>query len=273
MLTALVNFFNFYQKYLWSPTDFLNFQNAFLYYIGWLAAPSGTGRILAGLLPSAGGGMVVSVSPGVCAGGNGQLMYLPTTGSATLATPAGNPAISLVVMRPTIVQNNNINQPTNPAVQVPLWQQYTYTLVAINGTPASTPVAPATLAGDVIVAEVHLTSGQSTITEASFFYNLTNANSGLRVNNIRVSKAVSDTALVTDQIVEFDATSGSITSTLVDPGLIPGVYVRYQKIDSSANTVTLSASQLISGQSTVVLVSQWDNVLLYSNGNSYRIAS
>lgn len=73
----------------------------------------------------------------------------------------------------------------------------------------------------------------------------------------------------------IDATAGNITATLPPPEICSGVIIRFKRVDSSANTVTIQPQAAgyggdqaakIDGASSVPLGSQWASVALVSDG-------
>jgi hypothetical protein len=265
-LQSTLNAFNFYQKYVWQPADFANFQGFLLNTIGLLSG--GNSKIISGCQASAGGGLNVSIAPGVVINNDGYPMYIPTTQTVAMASPVTYPCLSLIVARPLLTNVNPIPQPTNPSNTVYLNTTQGFQLVAINGTPSATPVAPAILDGDVIVAELSLTAAISTITSANFLFDLVQI-AGKSPRNIK-TVAANYTCTGTEDVLEVSASGGAVSIQLAAAASIPGGGPEIIKIDSSANLVNILASEGISGQTTIGLDSQWGVARILSNGQAYR---
>lgn len=88
-----------------------------------------------------------------------------------------------------------------------------------------------------------------------------------------VSKTLDYTAQNEDEVILVDATSGNVTIDL--PTSTTTHIRRYfiKKTDSGANTVTIDpdASETIDGDSTLVLSSENDSVLIQSDGSNYFV--
>ena len=79
-----------------------------------------------------------------------------------------------------------------------------------------------------------------------------------------------------DSTLLCDATSNTITVILKDLGLIPGKEYFIQKVDSVANTVTVSGfggADNINGATTYALTAQWDSVTVRDVGTHWAIVS
>lgn len=78
-----------------------------------------------------------------------------------------------------------------------------------------------------------------------------------------------------DGLIEGDATSAGFTITLPDITTVRGRQFFVQKIDSTANVVTVAAAaaQSIAAQSPLLLATQWDSAILVSpnSGTVWRI--
>jgi hypothetical protein len=79
----------------------------------------------------------------------------------------------------------------------------------------------------------------------------------------------SQTMLATDGIIDVNASGGNVIYTLLPFAQIPNQSVYVQKIDASANTVTIACAvgDTINGQSSVILSNQWDYVVFTVSGN------
>lgn len=263
--------FYFYDEYLWSPTDFANLQTWLQDNAKAMAVGAHGPACLQGLRVSPGGGMNVDVTAGIAVNEDGRPLIAGGATGKTFATPSGNPAWSLLVLRPLDVDFNNINEPTNPTNQVPLHKKLQYQWVVLNGTPAASPSYPALTAGDVAVMGFKLANGQTTINASDFDYSARNVS---RKRQMPV-KEVSGTYMVlaTDQVIEHDASSASGLSLLPTAAEAAQQEFTIVKTDSSANVVAVSGqgSDLISGQPSSVIEDQWGFVKVYSNGKAWRM--
>ena len=272
MNLSLPNFYNFYFKYDWQPADFLAFQIALAEYIGLFSG--GNPMVLSGLNPTPAGGLNVNIAPGVCVNSAGYPMFIPTTQTVAVLSPTGgNPAISLIVSRPLITQNNNIPTPTNPAVNVPLNQTQGGQILVLNGTPGATPVAPIPGTGDVGVGELNLGAGISTIASSNFLYDLVNRSNkkSSRVTTITSANSPYQCTGLED-VLECDCTAGNIAVTLAPASGFAGQTTRFMRVDSATgNSLTVASVDLISGQSQISLDDAWSKANIYTNGQSYRM--
>ena len=73
----------------------------------------------------------------------------------------------------------------------------------------------------------------------------------------------------TEEYLFCDATSGAITITL--PAVSAGLQYTIKKTDSSANAVTIdgNSAEVIDGELTQVLTTQWDVITIVSNGTAW----
>lgn len=269
-LQSLINNYYFYTKYIWLAADFAAFQSNLLAQVALLGG--GNAQIISGLLVTPGGGLNVNVAPGVCMNSSGYAMYIPTQQTVAVASPVGNPAISLVVARPLLVDNTLITNPTNPLVNVPLLQQQSFQIVVLNGTPGATPVAPTPGANDVVLGELSLTASIATITGTNFLYDLVNRaiKQSRRITPINYSNSPY-ICTGREDVVECDCTSGAVQVTMVAASGVPGQTTTFIKIDNSANSMVISSASLISGQSSQSFDDQWSIGNIYSSGLSYRM--
>ena len=262
--------FNFYPKYIWSATDFTNFQD-YVYggFRGTFAAYLGA-SILDGLKASAAGGLNVQITAGIAANEDGRFLRLLVNGTVALPSPVGNAARHLVVLRPLDTPATLIPEPLNPANNVPLHVKQEAQLVVIPGTPAANPVYPATLAGDVVVAGLYLIAGQSVITASDFERTMVDAPKKrmLNISEVEASRTI-DSA---EHVVEGDCAVSGLTLTLPPAAQAAGTEFVFVKVDPSANPLTIAGQggELISGQSTQIIDDQWGTLKIYSNGLSYR---
>lgn len=263
--------FYFYQKYLWSPVDFTNLQNWIYSNIEGGREGSFAGAVLSGLrvLPSS--GMTVTVDSGIASSPSGKLMVVPTQQTTAPATPVGNPAWSLVVLRPVFTDADFIPLPTNPsAPPVPLDQQQLYQIVVLNGTPAGNPVYPAVQSDDVVLMGFKLPAGTTTITRAMLDLGVVGRipRPKRKISQLFQSFAVARPT----EIYEVDCTASGLVGQLPPAGNFEGEEFEFIKVDPSANSFSASGNgaETISGQNVMSLDSQWDTMRIYSNGISWR---
>lgn len=72
---------------------------------------------------------------------------------------------------------------------------------------------------------------------------------------------------------EIDASAGDVTITMPTAVAITGEEFDLKRIDDTANTVTINttSSQTIDGSLTKSLVSQYEDLTVYSNGSNYGV--
>lgn len=271
MALADIRQFLFYFKYLWSPSDFTNMQTWLQSeYRGIAEGAFGT-SVLTGIQPSVVSGLTVELSDGIAIDPDGRIVVFASE-QATFASPIGNPAKSLIVLRPKLTESDFIPEPVNPSNSVPLHEKFEYDLIVIDGTPAGSPVYPATVAGDIIVLGVTLTAGQVTLTYA----NIDRSIIDLPRKRVHRFKTVTDAiveGLVTDETVDADATSNAIIYVLPDSQECPGEDFTVTKIDSSSNEVAVSGAnaRLIAGETSQTMDSQWQSMTFRSIGPAWRV--
>ena len=97
----------------------------------------------------------------------------------------------------------------------------------------------------------------------------TNTPSGIANMSI-ASKTANYTATSTDDAILCDATSASFTITLPAASSNAGKIFRITKTDSSVNTVTIAraGSDLIIGETSQVLYTQYTTLTLFSDGSA-----
>lgn len=262
---------NFYQKYDWLPADFANMQSWIWGALAALAEGAHGAAVLSGLEPVPAGSMNVQIGSGIASDGNGQPLVLAAPEVIAVPSPVGNPARSLIILRPTTENADYMPEPVNPSNSVPLTVKQKYTLMVLSGTPAGSPSYPATQAGDVVVAGVKLTAGHATIQASDFDYGVV---SRPRKRKARIAaKTANFTFDAKDEIVEVDCTAGTVTGTLLPAASAVGEVVECVKVDSSANPLVVDGdgSELISGQANQQVDDQWGSLRLYSNGIAWRV--
>lgn len=172
MSNTAIKFFNWVTRYKVTATD-MNAQQSALSdeYRGLFEILAGAYTNIELSIPS---GLSVSAASGIAVGGLGRICQLSSAATATFTSPSGNPAKSLLVLRPSETAVDSTVSPTNPLATFFLHNRLDTTLVAINGTPAGSPVYPSTQAGDVVLCGVTLTNGQTTIGAADIDFSVRN---------------------------------------------------------------------------------------------------
>lgn len=260
--------FYFYQAYVWSPTDFENFESYVWGAIEGLMEGAFGAAVLKGLRPRAGGGMTLLVDAGVACNDSGRIVGVASQLNTTIASPVGNPARTLVVLRPKSTDATFIPEPTAPSNSVPLHEKLEYDLIVLNGTPAATPAYPAKLTGDIIVAGLKLTAAHATITEADLDFGVIDR-PRKRKNRVAIKTGSYD-LVEADNIIEADFSAASGVIGLLPAADVEGQQFTIVKVDSSANVCKVAGDEQISGQDDVDLDTQWQVLTVYSNGIEYR---
>lgn len=258
--------FYFYQQYVWSPTDFLNFQTWMMGMFRSVFEGAFGNACLGGLECVAPGGMVVAVKPGIAVNQYGRQLVHSTEMEASLASDPSNPRRSLIVLRPKTTDMTNVTEPLNPPNQVPLHSQEGYDLVVIAGTPAAFPQYPSTVDGDVIVMGVAIPAGAVSLNTASLDYSVRDLP---RKRPTRIKQVAADyQATIDDEIIEVSCTGGDVTVTLLTAASAPGREVRCVKIDGTSNSMFVEGqgAEQISGLNSIEVDTPWDSIKVYSNG-------
>jgi hypothetical protein len=78
-----------------------------------------------------------------------------------------------------------------------------------------------------------------------------------------------------DGVVEYNASSGALTATMPDATLLKGKSITLKKVDSSANTIsiTFTGSQVADLRNSIILRQHADFVTLQSNGTNWDIVA
>lgn len=267
-MTDIRNFF-FYDEYEWQAGDFEDFQT-------WLDDRIKKGRegafgssALSGLKTVPLSGMTIRVSAGIAVNSSGYVMAVDSDSDLTISSPAGNPAKTLVVLRPKLTNTDNIPEPLNPSNPVPLHQIQGSELVVLNGTPAPSPVYPTPQSGDVVLCGLILSSGHATIVAGDF--DLIKRHTP-RQQELNIGVVAAEYQMTgNEDIVECNgAASGFTVLVPSNPNEVQGKKFVVMKTDSSANVIHVSGSTM-SGQTDVQLTDQWQSVEFYSNLGGWRI--
>jgi hypothetical protein len=266
-LTDIRNF-NFYQKYLWSPTDFQNLQQWLRGSIEGLFEGLTGAAVLDGLVVSPGGGMTLTVSTGIAVNENGRMVVVSPSLSTTITAPTLNPRRDLLILRPKVTNTTLIPQPTNPSNQVPLHQQFGYDFLLLNGAQGVNPAYPATQAGDIVLAGVYSEPSTTVLTQANLDIGVTDRprKRRSRVKVLKGNSAIS----VNDDIIELDCSNASGTFTLPGAKAAEGRHYTIIRVDNSSNDCVVSGGDGINGTNTVELDTQYQKLNLYSNAITWR---
>jgi hypothetical protein len=270
MASTDIRQFLFYFKYLWSPEDFGNLQDWLeKEFRGIAEGGFGSKAILSGLNCVPGGGMTVTVPAGIAIDSTGRIV-VTAAATSTIASPSGNPAKSLIILRPKLIDMTDIPEPINPGNDVPLHQQLSYDLMVLDGTPAAVPAYPTTQANDIIICALVLADGHATILTSDIDRSMIDV-PRKRTAPCRVILA-STTLDEDDQHVDFNGAVSGGDAFLPLAKNVPGQDFTLVKTDASAFAVrfTGSGSDLISGQTNVELTDQWQTVTVRSVGSGYR---
>lgn len=271
MASSDIRRFYFYQKYLWAPTDFRDFQTWLLAELEGLSEGAFGAAVLSGLRALPGSGLNVALSAGIASTASGRIAVLAADVNALLTAPIGNPSRNLVVLRPSLTDMTFIPEPENIVNLVPLYSKLGVDVVVIPGTPAAVPAYPSIQAGDIIVAGVKLIPGQTTLSRSDFDLGIVDRP---RKRTARISvKTATFAATGTDEIFEVDCSASAITAQLPPAGNVEGQTLKFVKIDSGANSCNVSGNlaELLSGQNAIELDTQWQTLSVYSNGTAWRV--
>lgn len=153
--------YNFYRRYRWTEDDFTGWQHGMVGLGRGMFEGLFGGAVMEGLGYLGSSSLTVAVDGGIAAGPSGNLLVIGAQVSGSFASPAGNPARSLVVIRPKIVDDTPITRPTAPFDSVYLKELQEAEVVILNGTPAASPVYPTPAANDVVLFGVRLAAAAS----------------------------------------------------------------------------------------------------------------
>lgn len=268
MASTDIREFLFYFKYLWSPADFLNLQTWLQETTAGIAEGLLGAGVLAGLQVTPGGALNLSIAPGICTGDEGQLMVNGAIITQGLTAPTGAIRKDLVVMRPTVTPTTNIPQPDNPSNIVPLHQILGFQLVIIQGVEGS-GVYPAKQDGDCVLMGYSLTPGQSVV-GISDLDRQPMSLPKKRTHPYRVNKT-SASVQTSDDHIDWDCSASACLGLLPSAAQVPGQDFTIVKIDNSANQLSVSGADPMSGQNQIILDSQWQTLHVRSTGTAWRV--
>lgn len=258
----------FYFKYLWSPADFTQLQ-VWLQNLVYMVAQGGFGNgILVGLDVTPGANLSINIAAGVALGTEAQPLSSNSPINTVLSAPLSNTRWDLIVMRPTITNVDSIPDPNNPAANVFLQQEFGFQIVDISGAESASPVYPSAQDGDCILCGVQLTPGQTSISQANIDYSVRQL-TRKKIHAVKTVKA-SYNILVSDETIEANATASGLVQTLPPAQSVFGQDFLISKIDNTGNLVTVTGSDPIDGQGSVILDSQWQQAHVRSVGTGWR---
>lgn len=261
-----VSLFNFYIQYRWKFTDFEDFQTwLFNALQGSMQGGFGTAAVQ-GLKVSC-SALNVTASAGIAFNEDGRMLVLEEATAVAVASPAGNPARTLVVLRPVDTEEDEIPRPTNPSEMVPLHVARTAELVVIDGVPGAVPVYPDIEPGDVIVAGFLVSADAVAVTLANLEYYKRDVP---RAAERRVRRTTATyTVDAGDDIVEVNTATVNLPAA---PGPFAGktwTFVNYRAAD---NAVSVSGNGTnVSGLAAQTIDDKWGTLSVYCNGVEYVV--
>lgn len=268
MVEQIIKNLNFVFDYLVNEGDMSNFQD-------WLRAEYRGAFIggfstacLSGLKLKQSSGLNFSVTSGVAVNEDGRMLYLEQDDSVAIGSPGGNPARTLVVLRPLDIPGDPTPEPLDPGTNFDLTTQLACELVVINGIPAATPVYPTPEEGDVILAGFLVPAGASSL-------NTSNEELYVRQTPRRLSRAIRQVASTdsTYTLTEFDEIVEVANAQLnlpADPTLV--ARKRWVLINkrTAGNAVLVNGNgSNVSGQASLTMDDRWSTLEIYSNGVEY----
>lgn len=151
MLTTL-KLFNFYRRYKWNEVDFGVLQDSLIGFPSTLLAALSGDAVLSGLNQNGFSSLNANYLSGVAINSLGNILAVSANGSIAVADNVK----SLVVIRPSTINDSPITRPTAPFDTVSLDYEQSSSVVAIAGTISA---YPAKVAGDVILFGVTSSGG------------------------------------------------------------------------------------------------------------------
>lgn len=179
--------------------------------------------------------MTGTVASGVAFDESGQRIEVTATQNFQLpAADATNPMKALLVLRYAQVGDTSIPQPSNPALNVFLNLDDSFSLVVLAGTPAVSPSYPATQANDVVLMGYSIPA--NTVHANATTEDATVRDQGLGRTQ---AKTANYTATAFDNFIACNANGGGFTITAPPSRFAEGWECVIQKTDSSGNAVTI----------------------------------
>lgn len=190
MANESTGFFYWYRRYKVRAVDMTAFQTAMIETTRGLSEGAFGAAVLQGFTVSpSGGGLSVSVSPGIAVAASGYLEVINTTNVIDCTAASGGlPSRSLIVVTPNPTDVNFIPSPTNPFSPVPLNSAQKSIVMLLPGTPSQNPVYPSKGPNDTVLAGLKLPGGTSVITEAMLDFEIRDSlglNSQIAQNQVK----------------------------------------------------------------------------------------
>lgn len=274
MLNTDIRKYTWYSQYIVQPADLTGLQEYIRASIESSLEGLSGASIVSGLRMTNVGGMTLECSEGGALSPAGRLMVLGSPGQVTLGSDPSLPRRSLVILRPTATVVSQIVNPTAPPTLVTFQERFDATLVVIPGTPAASPAYPSKQANDVVIMGLLIPAGASSLSVTNFELGPREVPKQLKrkIREITASHSAASGEGAED-IIEFDASTGSGTISLPPASVMAGSSMSVVKTDSSANIVRVQGNggEQISGQTEVDLDTQWQSVTLYAYKNAWRM--
>lgn len=169
---GIFEFFNFYEKYRWTETDFANFQNVLKLFTqtGLMKSPQ---SVLRGFGFNGAAAFAVSVDGGLAADVAGYPLF--KGGVSVVNTQAPSAVAStwnLIVARKAVTQINTIQKPTDPTQNVFLNASEACSIVSIDGVLGANAY-PAIQANDVIIFGLKIPANAASVDFTMVDYSVT----------------------------------------------------------------------------------------------------
>lgn len=255
------------ERYTWQVADFANLQQWIFDTIAGLGEGALGVGVLSGLTWTPLSGLTVRVAPGIALTAAGELLVNPSNADITFTSPLGNPAKSLLVIRPLKTDTNLIPIPLTPSSFFNFNTIQGMQILALNGTPAVSPSYPSLGTDDCRIAGFNLSAGQVTIAQGNLDPDQRDVPS-IR-NRRRITRITADYSPATrDDIIEINAAGGNIAVTLPDNLANHWRALQFIRTDNSANTVSIvpAGSDTIVGDGAFTLDAQWQTAQMISAG-------
>jgi hypothetical protein len=200
MATEARPLFDFYFRYKWNEVDFADWQDTM---IGTMrdtfGAIFGPALIAGGAVAPSGSTRAVTVAAYETVNEDGYLCVRNSTVLASVtANSSGQARKDLIVSRPLLTNQTTITRPTSPFDTVPFHVGQDTEIVVIPGTPAGSPVYPAKVDGDVIIAGLAVANGATSFSSGNIDNTVTEVLSGnTNFADWVVGKDVHGTAAIT----------------------------------------------------------------------------
>jgi hypothetical protein len=262
-----------YLQYIVQPQDMDDIQRWERDSLEGLAEGSLGGSILAGLDVQVAGGLTLQVDPGIGSSPEGRMVVVTASTQVTAAADPSFDRRSLLVLRPKETPTQFIPSPTG-GPNVPLHNKFEFDLLVIAGTPSATPTYPAPGADDVVLMGLLIPAGAGSISVTDFEVTPRMAPKRPRRKIREISESyVAASGEGAEDIIEFDASAGDGTIDLPPAITMLGRELTIMKVDSSSNAFEVfpAGAETISGQASILMDTQWQNVKLYAHKQAWRL--